>query len=139
MLNETFSVIFKHLVEDEILDLFAEMKDFYADLHAYVRRKLFEIYGEDVIDLKGPLPASVLSDMWGRFWNNLFKDMVPYPEKPDLDPSQAMKEQVSILARKLLLLGMVGGLCATANPTLPSFPFQTCSRYIRKVSKYRYF
>ena len=107
MLNETFSVIFKHLVEDEILDLFAEMKDFYADLHAYVRRKLFEIYGEEVIDLKGPLPASVLSDMWGRFWNNLYQDMVPYPEKPDLDPSQAMKEQVSVLARKLLLLGMV--------------------------------
>ena len=47
-----------------------------------------------VIDLKGPLPASLLSDMWGRFWNNLYKHMVPYPNKPNLDPSEAMKEQV---------------------------------------------
>ena len=81
--------------EDEILDLFAEMKDFYADLHAYVRRKLYDIYGGEIIDLKGALPASLLSDIWGRFWNNLYRDMVPYPEKPDLDPSEAMREQVS--------------------------------------------
>ena len=48
--------------EDEILNLFAEMKDFYADLHAYVRRKLYDIYGGEIIDLKGALPASLLSD-----------------------------------------------------------------------------
>ena len=47
-----------------------------------------------MIDLKGPLPASLLSDMWGRFWNNLYKHLVPYPDKPNLDPSEAMKEQV---------------------------------------------
>ena len=79
--------------EDEMLAMYAEMKDFYADLHAFVRRKLYDIYGPEVIDLKGPLPASLLSDMWGRFWNNLYKDLVPYPEKPNLDPSEAMKEQ----------------------------------------------
>ena len=39
------------------------------------------------------LPASVLSDMWGRFWNNLYKHLVPFPEKPSLDPTKAMKEQ----------------------------------------------
>ena len=45
--------------------------------------------------LKGPLPASILSDMWGRFWNNLYKLLVPFPDKPNLDPSEAMREQVN--------------------------------------------
>merc|ERR1712018_806614 len=31
--------------------------------------------------------------MWGRFWNNLYKHLGPYPDKPNLDPSEAMKEQ----------------------------------------------
>ena len=60
-------------------------------------RQLHNVYGDDVIDLRGPLPASVLSDMWGRFWNNLYKLMIPYPDKPNLDPSEAMREQVSKL------------------------------------------
>ena len=78
-----------------MLDLYSDMEDLYKQLHAYIRRKLHGIYGDDVIDLQGPLPASVLSDMWGRFWNNLYKHVVPFPEKPNLDPSDAMKEQVS--------------------------------------------
>ena len=48
---------------------------------------------QDIIDLKGKLPASLLSDMWGRFWNNLYSDVEPYPNKPNLDISQEMKEQ----------------------------------------------
>jgi hypothetical protein len=60
----------------------------------FCRRKLYDVYGEEVIDLKGMLPASVLSDMWGRFWGNLYQLLVPYPNKPNLDPSEAMKEQV---------------------------------------------
>ena len=78
-----------------MLSLYADMEDFYKQLHAYVRRKLHDVYGNDVIDLQGPLPASILSDMWGRFWNNLYKLLVPFPDKPNLDPSEAMREQVN--------------------------------------------
>ena len=46
-----------------------------------------------MINLKGKLPASVLSDMWGRFWNNLYKYLIPFPDKQSLDPTEAMKEQ----------------------------------------------
>ena len=31
--------------------------------------------------------------MWGRFWNNLYNDVVPYPERPNLDVSEQMKLQ----------------------------------------------
>ena len=46
-----------------------------------------------MVDVKGKLPASLLSDMWGRFWNNLYSDVVPFPDRPNLDVSNAMKEQ----------------------------------------------
>jgi len=82
--------------EETVLDLYAQMEPFYKELHAYVRRRLFDIYGSEVVDLKGPLPASILSDMWGRFWGNLYESVVPFPDKPNLDPSEAMKEQVRI-------------------------------------------
>ena len=31
--------------------------------------------------------------MWGRFWKNLYKDVVPYPDRPNLDVSNTMEEQ----------------------------------------------
>lgn len=32
--------------------------------------------------------------MWGRFWTNLYPLSVPYPDKPDIDVSRTMVEQV---------------------------------------------
>lgn len=33
-------------------------------------------------------------DMWGRFWTNLYPLSTPYPEKPDIDVSKTMVDQV---------------------------------------------
>ena len=43
------------------------------------------------------MPAHVLGDMWGRFWNNLYKHMVPYPDAPSVDPSEELRKQARIL------------------------------------------
>ena len=59
--------------EGDILRLYSELEPLYKELHAYIRRKLYGVYGGEVINLQGPLPAHLLSDMWGRFWNNLYK------------------------------------------------------------------
>ena len=83
--------------EEDMLNLYSDMESLYKQLHAYVRRKLHQVYGNEVIDLRGPFPASLLSDMWGRFWNNLYELLVPFPNKPNLDPSEAMREQVNYL------------------------------------------
>ena len=58
--------------QSEVMNIYEELRPLYMELHAYIRRKLYGLYGEDHIDLKGPLPAHLLSDMWGRFWNNLY-------------------------------------------------------------------
>jgi len=78
---------------DDVEEMFEEFQPLYEQLHAYMRRKLYDVYGEEHIDLNAPLPAHLLGDMWGRFWNNLYELAVPYPEKPPIVPTEAMKEQ----------------------------------------------
>jgi len=89
---------------DDVDEMFEEFKPLYAQLHAYMRRKLFDVYGEEHIDLSGPLPAHILGDMWGRFWNNLYELAVPYPEKAPIVPTEAMKEQ-NYTAEKIFRTG----------------------------------
>lgn len=35
-----------------------------------------------------------IGDMWGRFWTNLYNLTVPFEQKPNIDVTDAMKEQV---------------------------------------------
>jgi len=78
---------------EDVKDIYKQMEPFYKELHAYVRRKLFDTYGANHIDLNGPLPAHLLSDMWGRFWNNLYPLLEPFSGKPAIDPSEELKKQ----------------------------------------------
>ncbi|XP_059086306.1 angiotensin-converting enzyme 2-like isoform X2 [Tigriopus californicus] len=73
--------------ESDVMGMYEELRPLYQELHAYVRRNLHSIYGEDVPP-NGTIPANVLGDMWGRFWNNLYPLMIPYPNKPNLQPSK---------------------------------------------------
>lgn len=44
--------------------LWKQIKPLYLQIHAYVRRKLWERYGSSVISRKGPIPAHLL----GKFY-----------------------------------------------------------------------
>jgi len=79
--------------ESDVTELYSQLEPLYKELHAYIRRKLYDVYGPEYIDITGPLPAHLLSDMWGRFWNNLYQFAEPFSGKPPIDPSPAMKEQ----------------------------------------------
>uniref|UniRef100_H0ZYW8 Angiotensin-converting enzyme n=1 Tax=Taeniopygia guttata TaxID=59729 RepID=H0ZYW8_TAEGU len=70
---------------------FEQIKPLYEQLHAYVRHKLGQVYGPKLISSTGGLPAHLLGDMWGRFWTNLYALTVPYPAKPNIDVTSAMK------------------------------------------------
>ncbi|XP_074048496.1 angiotensin-converting enzyme 2 isoform X2 [Macrotis lagotis] len=76
----------------DVEDTFQEIKPLYEQLHAYVRRKMIATYGSIISEIGG-LPAHLLGDMWGRFWTNLYSLTVPYPEKPNIDVTNTMKEQ----------------------------------------------
>ena len=47
-------------LEADVLKLYNELKPFYQQLHAYVRRKLYKEYGKEYINLQGPIPAHLL-------------------------------------------------------------------------------
>ena len=46
--------------KDQVEALWQQLRPLYLQLHAYVRRRLREQYGEDIVSKKGPIPAHLL-------------------------------------------------------------------------------
>lgn len=92
--------------EEAMLNLYKEMEPLYRQLHAYVRRRMYNVYGGDVVNLKGPLPAHLLGDLWGRFWSGLYDIVQPYPNKTSFDVglTKAMVEQ-NYTVRRMFEMG----------------------------------
>lgn len=76
--------------ELDMAALYNDVQPLYLQLHAYIRRKLYEIYGPDVVDLKGTIPQHLLGDMWGRFWLNLYPIAVPFPNGTNFDVTETL-------------------------------------------------
>ncbi|XP_041468678.1 angiotensin-converting enzyme-like [Lytechinus variegatus] len=73
--------------------LYDELKPLYEELHAYVRRKLYNRYGCDYINLRGPIPAHILGNMWAQSWINIYDICEPFPGKQAVDITPALVEQ----------------------------------------------
>ena len=105
---------------DLALEEFEKIKPLYQELHAYVRHRLAETFG-DVIDTDGGLlPANVLGDMWGRFWTGLFKFVIPYPDAPSVDVTDELVAQgpgfTDFKLKNMSLLGsMKPSTCRSVN------------------------
>nr|XP_006817322.1 PREDICTED: angiotensin-converting enzyme-like [Saccoglossus kowalevskii] len=80
-------------LEEDMWHMYADIKPLYEKLHAYVRYRLKEVYGDKINLDKGCLPANVLGDMWGRFWNNLYSIVEPYPNGTNVDVTDEMIRQ----------------------------------------------
>ncbi|KAM8945786.1 angiotensin-converting enzyme [Pelodytes ibericus] len=79
--------------EEDLENLYHQLEPLYLNLHAFVRRKLYERYGAKYINLKGPIPAHLLGNMWSQQWNNIYDMMIPFPNKTNVDVTNAMREQ----------------------------------------------
>ncbi|NXQ63440.1 ACE enzyme, partial [Anthoscopus minutus] len=79
--------------EKDLEGIYKQLEPLYLNLHAFVRRKLYDRYGPKYINLKGPIPAHLLGNMWAQQWNNIYDLMIPYPEKPNLDVTSTMVQQ----------------------------------------------
>ncbi|XP_037547565.1 angiotensin-converting enzyme-like [Nematolebias whitei] len=79
--------------EQDIEKLFKTIKPLYLNLHAFVRRQLYNFYGPKYINLKGPIPAHLLGNMWAQTWNNIYDMMTPFPKKPNVDVTNEMVKQ----------------------------------------------
>ncbi|KAL1137895.1 hypothetical protein AAG570_009590, partial [Ranatra chinensis] len=79
--------------QQDIEDLWHQMEPLYRQLHAYVRNKLREKYGDDVVTKKGPIPAHLLGNMWSQTWSNIFDITAPYPNVKSTDVTTEMVNQ----------------------------------------------
>jgi peptidyl-dipeptidase A len=60
----------------ELERLWEQLRPLYVSLHAHVRAKLREKYG-DVVPVDGPIPAYLLGNIWAQEWNNIFELVAP--------------------------------------------------------------
>lgn len=80
----------------EVDEVWLQISPLYEQLHAYVRKKLRDLYGPERISRSAPLPAHILGNMWSQSWTNILDVTIPYPGKNFLDVTQEMVQQVIV-------------------------------------------
>jgi peptidyl-dipeptidase A len=70
--------------------LWEQVKPLYLSLHAYVRWKLREKYG-DLVPAHGPIPAHLLGNMWAQEWEDIYPLVAPKDADPGYDLTAILK------------------------------------------------
>uniref|UniRef100_A0A672PYM2 Angiotensin-converting enzyme n=1 Tax=Sinocyclocheilus grahami TaxID=75366 RepID=A0A672PYM2_SINGR len=79
--------------EEDLEALWKDLEPLYLNVHAYVRRALYKKYGPERINLKGPIPAHLLGNMWAQTWSAIMDLVIPYPDATQVDATPAMIAQ----------------------------------------------
>jgi peptidyl-dipeptidase A len=67
------------------------VRPLYLSLHAYVRGRLVETYGKDLVPPEGPIPAHLLGNMWAQQWGNVYPLVAPENADPGYDMTARLK------------------------------------------------
>jgi hypothetical protein len=85
---------------DQVARLWDQVRPLYLQIHAYVRRKLRETYGEKLVTARGPIPAHLLGEnrtavvswryliyvhFWCQSWDYIQNISAPCPGKTKVD------------------------------------------------------
>jgi len=70
-----------------------QVRPLYVSLHAYVRTKLREKYGANVVPADGPIPAHLFGNIWAQDWTNIYKLVAPPGADPGYDLTQILKSR----------------------------------------------
>ena len=76
----------------ELDRLWEQVKPLYLSLHAYVRNRLREKYG-DAVPATGPIPAHLLGNMWAQDWDNIYPLIAPANADPESDLTALLKKR----------------------------------------------
>jgi peptidyl-dipeptidase A len=71
----------------ELDRLWDQVRPLYLKLHAYMRLKLREKYG-DIVPATGPIPAHLLGNIWAQDWSNVYPLVAP----PNADPGYSLSD-----------------------------------------------
>jgi len=75
----------------ELDRLWMQVRPLYVSLHAYVRWKLAEKYGKEIVREDEPIPAHLLGNMWSQEWSNIYPLLVPQNAESGPDVSAALR------------------------------------------------
>lgn len=73
--------------------LWEQVRPLYLSLHAYVRNRLREKYGDAVVAAHGPIRADLLGDMWAQDWENIYDVVAPKDADPGYDLTAILKSR----------------------------------------------
>ncbi|HYB53996.1 MAG TPA: M2 family metallopeptidase, partial [Thermoanaerobaculia bacterium] len=76
----------------ELDRLWEQVRPLYLSLHAYVRWKLREKYG-DAVPERGPIPAHLLGNIWAQTWDNVYPLVAPSDADPGYDLTEILKSR----------------------------------------------
>ncbi|KAJ8963018.1 hypothetical protein NQ314_005615, partial [Rhamnusium bicolor] len=80
--------------KQQVQNLWEQLRPLYLQLHAYVRFKLRQKYG-NIVSEKGPIPVHLLGNMWGQTWSNIVDLTVPYSGVEDENLTEELKKQIT--------------------------------------------
>jgi peptidyl-dipeptidase A len=76
----------------EVDRLWEQVRPLYISIHAYVRMKLHEKYG-DVVPASGPIPAHLTGNIWAQDWSNIFDLVSSASADPGYDLTDILKRR----------------------------------------------
>jgi len=88
----------------EVDRLWNQVRPFYESLHCYVRARLSERYGQEIVPATGPIPAHVLGNMWAQSWAEIFDVVRPPTTDPGYDLTQLLRAK-GVDAREMVRYG----------------------------------
>jgi peptidyl-dipeptidase A len=75
----------------EVDRLWEQVRPLYLSLHAYVRTRLVERYGPQVVPPNGMIPAHLLGNIWAQEWGNIYPLVAPASSAPTFDLTQLLR------------------------------------------------
>jgi peptidyl-dipeptidase A len=77
----------------ELERLWQQVRPLYLSLHTYVRARLVQKYGPQIVPPDGPIPAHLLGDPWAQEWGNVFSILGLPENSSGYDLTQLLQAQ----------------------------------------------
>ncbi|MGZ4814490.1 MAG: M2 family metallopeptidase [Terriglobales bacterium] len=73
--------------------LWQQVKPLYDSLFTYVRTRLQEKYGKQLVPDDGPIPADLLGNMWAQDWTHIYSLVAPPNADPGYDLTKILEDR----------------------------------------------
>jgi peptidyl-dipeptidase A len=73
--------------------LWNQVRPLYLSLHTYVRARLVEKYGPQVVPPDGPIPAHLLGNLWAQEWGNVYPIVGVKEDTKRFDVTELLKKK----------------------------------------------